>query len=128
MDISAIQEELRRQCELLEEAIRSLQHLARCGAKRPGRPPWWLTEIKEKRGPGRPAGSKNRKLRDNPESLKEFAPPFDPPTLQKTVHVQVCQQGTDDSLNAIDNFEFDRRLEFRPKSGRDVDADIPVSR
>ena len=126
MDINRIQEELRQQCELLEEAISSLQRLARRGAKRRGRPPLWLTEIKEKRGPGRPAGSKNRKLRDNAESLKEFAPPCDPPILQRTVHVQVCQQRTDDSPNAIDNFGFDRRLEFRPKSGSDVDADIPV--
>src|ERR1035437_9035326 len=30
-------------------------------------------------------------------SLKEFAPSGDPPVFQKTVHVQVCQQGTDDS-------------------------------
>jgi hypothetical protein len=63
MDINTIQEELRQQCELLEEAIRSLQLLARRGAKRRGRPPLWLTEIKEKRGPGRPAGGKNRKSR-----------------------------------------------------------------
>ena len=68
MDINAIQEELRQRCELLEEAIRSLQRLAICGAKRRGRPPLWLTEIKEKRGPGRPAGSKNRKSRDNADS------------------------------------------------------------
>ena len=29
--------------------------------------------------------------------------PGDPPVLQKTVHVQVGEQGTDDSLNAKDN-------------------------
>src|ERR1035438_840066 len=44
-------------------------------------------------------------------SLKEFALSRDPPVLQKTVHVQVCQQGTAYSLNAKDNLS--RRVSFQ---------------
>jgi hypothetical protein len=35
------------------------------------------------------------------------------------VQQKVCQQRGEDSLNAKDNFEFDRRLDFRRKSGTD---------
>jgi hypothetical protein len=63
MDIGRILAELRQEHEQLVEAIRSLELLAIGGAKRRGRPPAWMAKIKEKRRPGRPAGSKNR----NPE-------------------------------------------------------------
>jgi hypothetical protein len=50
----------------------------------------------------------------------ELFPPFGfPPTLQQTVHVQVGKQRADDSPNAKDNFEFERRLRFRQKSSTD---------
>src|ERR1700730_9898383 len=35
--------------------------------------------------------------------LKSLTPSSDPPVLQETVHVQVGEQGTDDSPNAKDN-------------------------
>ena len=35
--------------------------------------------------------------------LEKLTPSGDPPVLQKTVHVQVGEQGTDDSPNAKDN-------------------------
>jgi hypothetical protein len=60
MDINKILAELRQEHEQLGTAILSLERLAISGAKRRGRPPSWLAKIKEKRGPGRPAGSKNR--------------------------------------------------------------------
>jgi len=49
--------------------------------------------------------------------MENLTPSGDPPVLQKTVHIQVGEQGTDDSPNAKDNFEFERRLEFLRKSG-----------
>src|SRR5438876_8966825 len=55
----------------------------------------------------------------NDLGLKDLTPSGDPPKLQKTVHVQVGEQGTDDSPNAKDNFEFERRLRFRRKSSAD---------
>jgi hypothetical protein len=61
MDISKILAELHQEHEQLGEAILSIERLASSGAKRRGRPPLWLAKLKEKRGPGRPAGSKNRK-------------------------------------------------------------------
>jgi hypothetical protein len=65
MDISKILTELRQEHEQLGEAILSLERLAAGGAKRRGRPPAWMAKLKEetqeKRGPGRPAGSKNKK-------------------------------------------------------------------
>ena len=60
MDINKILAELRLEHEQLGEAIASIERLAMGGAKRRGRPPAWLSNLKEKRGPGRPAGSKNK--------------------------------------------------------------------
>ncbi len=69
MDISKILEDLRREHQQLEEAILSLERLA-AGGKRRGRPPAWLAAAQQTvgapavpatRGPGRPAGSKNKK-------------------------------------------------------------------
>ena len=62
MDITKILAELRQEHEQLAEAILSLERLAQGSAKRRGRPPAWMAQLKqEKRGPGRPPGSKNKK-------------------------------------------------------------------
>jgi len=62
VDITKILAELRQEQEQLSEAILSLERLALGGAKRRGRPPAWMSKAKEeKRSPGRPAGSKNKK-------------------------------------------------------------------
>jgi hypothetical protein len=60
MDINAILAGLRQEHERLGAAIASLERLAAGGAKRRGRPPLWLSELNEKRKPGRPAGSRNK--------------------------------------------------------------------
>lgn len=57
MDVSKILSELRQEREQLEEAIMSLERLARGRGKRRGRPPSWMVEAKKR---GRPVGSKNR--------------------------------------------------------------------
>jgi DNA invertase Pin-like site-specific DNA recombinase len=57
MDVSKILAELRQEREQLEEAIMSLERLARGRGKRRGRPPSWMVEVKKR---GRPVGSKNR--------------------------------------------------------------------
>jgi cell division septum initiation protein DivIVA len=66
MDVTKILEDLRREHQQLEEAILSLERLA-AGGKRRGRPPAWLAAAQQSntapaapRGPGRPAGSKNK--------------------------------------------------------------------
>jgi hypothetical protein len=56
MDVSIIPVELRQERDRLEEAILSLERLARGRGKRRGRPPSWMAEAK-KRGP---AGGKKR--------------------------------------------------------------------
>jgi len=63
MDINKILVELRQEHEQITEAILSLERLAAgSGAKRRGRPPAWMAHLKgERRGPGRPPGSKNKK-------------------------------------------------------------------
>ena len=58
MDVSKILGELRQEREQLEEAILSLERLARGRGKRRGRPPSWMVEAKKR---GRPVGSKNQK-------------------------------------------------------------------
>lgn len=59
MDVSKILADLRAEKEQLEEAILSLERLARGRGKRRGRPPAWMAEAKKR---GRPPGSKNRTL------------------------------------------------------------------
>jgi DNA invertase Pin-like site-specific DNA recombinase len=58
MDVSKILTELRQEREQIEEAIMSLERLARGRGRRRGRPPSWMAELDKKRG--RPPGSKNR--------------------------------------------------------------------
>jgi hypothetical protein len=61
MDVSKILAELKAEREQIEEAILSLERLARGRGRRRGRPPAWLaeTEAAPKRR-GRPPGSKNK--------------------------------------------------------------------
>jgi hypothetical protein len=61
MDVSKILAELKQEREQIEEAILSLERLARGRGRRRGRPPSWLSDVStEKRGRGRPPGSKNK--------------------------------------------------------------------
>ncbi len=57
MDVAKILAELRQEREQIEEAILSLERLARGRGKRRGRPPAWLAMAKKR---GRPLGSKNK--------------------------------------------------------------------
>ncbi len=59
MDVSKILTDLKEERRQIEEAILSLERLARGRGKRRGRPPAWLTEATVKRR-GRPPGSKNK--------------------------------------------------------------------
>jgi len=59
MDVAKILTELRQEREQIEEAILSLERLARGRGRRRGRPPTWMTEITAKRR-GRPPGSKSK--------------------------------------------------------------------
>ena len=57
MDVTKIITELRQEREQIEEAIISLERLARGRGRRRGRPPAWLAMAKKR---GRPPGSKNK--------------------------------------------------------------------
>jgi hypothetical protein len=59
MDVTKILSELREERVQIEEAILSLERLARGRGKRRGRPPAWMSEMTAKRR-GRPPGSKNK--------------------------------------------------------------------
>jgi hypothetical protein len=63
MDVSKILSELKGEREQIEEAILSLERLARGRGRRRGRPPAWMSEITVKRR-GRPPGSKNKPAAD----------------------------------------------------------------
>ncbi|MEO8659986.1 MAG: hypothetical protein ABI693_16060 [Bryobacteraceae bacterium] len=58
MDVAKMLTELRQEREQIEEAILSLERLARGRGKRRGRPPAWMSTAVKKRG--RPPGSKNK--------------------------------------------------------------------
>lgn len=57
MDVQKMLTELRQEREQIEEAILTLERLARGRGKRRGRPPAWMSAIKRR---GRPPGSKNK--------------------------------------------------------------------
>ena len=67
MDVAKMLTELRQEREHIEEAILTLERLARGRGKRRGRPPAWMTEIKRR---GRPPGSKNKPKSDAKASSK----------------------------------------------------------
>ena len=59
MDVSKILSELKAERAQIEEAILSLERLARGRGNRRGRPPAWMSEVEGKTR-GRPPGSKNK--------------------------------------------------------------------
>ena len=59
--------DLRQEREQIEEAILSLERLARGRGKRRGRPPAWMHEVAAKKR-GRPPGSKNKPKSSEPKS------------------------------------------------------------
>jgi hypothetical protein len=62
MDVSKILTELREERQQIEEAIVSLERLARGRGRRRGRPPAWMSELTAPtvKRRGRPPGSKNK--------------------------------------------------------------------
>jgi len=60
MDVSKILAELQQETAQIEEAIVSLEKLARGRGTRRGRPPAWLAETEVPKRRGRPPGSKNK--------------------------------------------------------------------
>jgi len=68
MDLNKMLAELRAERDQIEEAIIALGRLS-LGAKRRGRPPLWMTQIKaaEPKRRGRPPGSKNKSHGEEPE-------------------------------------------------------------
>ena len=60
MDVTKILAELKSEREQIEEAILSLERLARGRGPRRGRPPTWMAELTGKPRRGRPPGSKNK--------------------------------------------------------------------
>jgi len=56
MDLLKMLADLRQEREQIEEAILTLERLARGRGRRRGRPPAWMATIKRR---GRPPGSKN---------------------------------------------------------------------
>jgi DNA invertase Pin-like site-specific DNA recombinase len=63
MDLNKMLADLRLEREQIEEAIMTLERLARGRGKRRGRPPAWMNQIKRR---GRPPGSKNRPKSEAP--------------------------------------------------------------
>jgi hypothetical protein len=66
MDVAKILSDLRQEREQVEEAILSLERLARGRGKRRGRPPAWLSEVQQVKRRGRPPGSKNKTAAQKP--------------------------------------------------------------
>jgi hypothetical protein len=60
MDVAKILAELRQEREQIEEAILSLERLARGRTRGRGRPPAWLSSLNPPKRRGRPPGSKNK--------------------------------------------------------------------
>ena len=69
MDVNKMLEDLRREREQLEEAILTLERLARGRGRRRGRPPAWLSQIEAPKRRGRPPGSKNKANNASPKAI-----------------------------------------------------------
>jgi hypothetical protein len=61
MDVLKMLADLRHEREQIEEAILTLERLARGRGRRRGRPPAWMAAIKRR---GRPPGSKNKSSKE----------------------------------------------------------------
>ena len=59
MEVNKILAELKQERELIEDAIMSLERLARGRERKRGRPPAWMSAVPTKRR-GRPPGTKNK--------------------------------------------------------------------
>jgi hypothetical protein len=70
MDVTRILAELRAERSQLEEAILSLERLARGRGKRRGRPPAWLSNEASESGNGAPPASEAPKRRGRPPGSK----------------------------------------------------------
>lgn len=74
MDVSKILTELREERQQIEEAIVSLERLARGRGRRRGRPPSWMAEMTPTvKRRGRPPGSKNKVVEPSNTSSKGTA-------------------------------------------------------
>ncbi len=60
MDVTKILEELKQERAQIEEAILSLERLARGRGRKRGRPPAWMAAVNPPKKRGRPPGSKNK--------------------------------------------------------------------
>jgi hypothetical protein len=60
MDVAKILAELRQERQQIEEAILSLERLARGRSRGRGRPPAWMASLTPPKRRGRPPGSKNK--------------------------------------------------------------------
>ena len=65
MDVAKILAELKSEREQIEEAILSLERLARGRTRGRGRPPTWMSEGEAPKRRGRPPGSKNKNQAGN---------------------------------------------------------------
>ena len=73
MDVSKILAELKAEREQIEEAIVSLERLARGRGPKRGRPPAWLADITAKPRRGRPPGSRNKSEAATPSQKSQAA-------------------------------------------------------
>lgn len=78
MDVSKILTELKQEREQIEQAILSLEILARGRARKRGRPPAWMSQMSSPAAPkrrGRPPGSKNKAKAANAATTTPPVPP-----------------------------------------------------
>lgn len=73
MDVSKMLAELKAERTQIEEAIGSLERLARGRGRGPGRPPSWMADTLPKRR-GRPPGSKNKVPAAAPRAIAATLP------------------------------------------------------
>jgi len=60
MDVNKMLADLRQEREHIEQAILTLERLAKGQGRKRGRPPAWMSKIEEPKRRGRPPGSKNK--------------------------------------------------------------------
>lgn len=68
MDVNKMLADLRQEREQIEEAILTLERLARGRGRRRGRPPAWLSQLEQPKRRGRPPGSKTKTVTGSPKT------------------------------------------------------------
>ena len=91
MDVSKILAELKAEREQIEEAILSLERLARGRGRGPGRPPNWMADVAQRRNAG--AGRRGARIKCSQPAAQQAAAARAPAVIKRAQKGPVIPSG-----------------------------------